>query len=87
MSTAYVAGEPGGLFREDELSVGQSFRNPYERSKFEAEVALRSEGGDQRDDADADRERPDRPEPVLEHPLLQEPRRQVPGERPASDRG
>jgi thioester reductase-like protein len=46
VSTAYVAGEPGGLFREDELAVGQSFRNPYERSKFEAEVALRSEAGD-----------------------------------------
>ena len=46
VSTAYVAGEPGGLFREDELAVGQSFRNPYERSKFEAELALRSEAGD-----------------------------------------
>jgi thioester reductase-like protein len=46
VSTAYVAGEPGGLFREDELAVGQSFRNPYERSKYEAEVALRDEAGD-----------------------------------------
>jgi thioester reductase-like protein len=46
VSTAYVAGEPGGLFREDELAVGQRFRNAYERSKFEAELALRSEGGD-----------------------------------------
>ncbi len=46
VSTAYVAGEPGGLFREDQLAVGQSFRNPYERSKFEAELALRSEGAD-----------------------------------------
>ena len=46
VSTAYVAGEPGGLFREDELAVGQRFRNPYERSKFEAELALRSEGRD-----------------------------------------
>jgi thioester reductase-like protein len=46
VSTAYVAGEPGRLFREDELAVGQSFRNPYERSKFEAEVALREEAGD-----------------------------------------
>jgi thioester reductase-like protein len=46
VSTAYVAGEPGGLFREDELAVGQHFRNPYERSKFEAELALRSEGSD-----------------------------------------
>jgi thioester reductase-like protein len=46
VSTAYVAGEPGRLFREDELAVGQHFRNPYERSKFEAELALRSEGAD-----------------------------------------
>jgi long-chain acyl-CoA synthetase len=46
ISTAYVAGEPGRLFREDELAVGQRFRNPYERSKFEAELALRSRGAD-----------------------------------------
>jgi thioester reductase-like protein len=46
VSTAYVAGEPGGVFREDQLAVGQSFRNAYEQSKFEAEVALRSEAGD-----------------------------------------
>jgi thioester reductase-like protein len=46
VSTAYVAGEPGRLFHEDELAVGQRFRNPYERSKFEAELALRSEGAD-----------------------------------------
>ena len=38
VSTAYVAGEPGGLFHEDDLAVGQSFRNAYERSKFEAEL-------------------------------------------------
>lgn len=44
VSTAYVAGEPGGIFREEDLAVGQRFRNPYERSKFEAEVALRREG-------------------------------------------
>ena len=41
VSTAYVAGEPRGLFREDQLDVGQRFRNPYERSKFEAEQVLR----------------------------------------------
>jgi thioester reductase-like protein len=46
VSTAYVSGEPGGLFREDELAVGQRFRNPYERSKFEAEMALRTEACD-----------------------------------------
>jgi nucleoside-diphosphate-sugar epimerase len=41
VSTAYVAGEPRRLFQEDELDVGQRFRNPYERSKFEAERMLR----------------------------------------------
>jgi long-chain acyl-CoA synthetase len=40
VSTAYVAGEHVGCFSEDELDVGQSFRNPYERSKFEAELLL-----------------------------------------------
>jgi thioester reductase-like protein len=44
VSTAYVAGEPRRLFQEDELDVGQRFRNPYERSKFEAERMLRKEG-------------------------------------------
>ena len=37
ISTAYVAGEHAGRFSEDELDVGQSFRNAYEQSKFEAE--------------------------------------------------
>jgi thioester reductase-like protein len=37
VSTAYVAGDHSGVFSEDDLCVGQSFRNPYERSKFEAE--------------------------------------------------
>lgn len=37
ISTAYVAGDHSGRFSEDELDVGQSFRNAYERSKFEAE--------------------------------------------------
>jgi thioester reductase-like protein len=41
VSTAYVAGEPRTLFREDQLDVGQRFRNPYEQSKFEAELMLR----------------------------------------------
>ena len=44
VSTAYVAGEPRRLFHEDELDVGQRFRNPYERSKFEAERMLRERG-------------------------------------------
>jgi thioester reductase-like protein len=37
ISTAYVAGTHAGEFGEDQLDVGQSFRNPYEHSKFEAE--------------------------------------------------
>lgn len=37
ISTAYVAGDHSGRFDEDDLDVGQSFRNAYERSKFEAE--------------------------------------------------
>jgi long-chain acyl-CoA synthetase len=41
VSTAYVAGAHAGEFDEDSLDVGQSFRNPYERSKFEAERLLR----------------------------------------------
>jgi thioester reductase-like protein len=41
VSTAYVAGTHRGLFSEEELDVGQEFRNPYERSKFEAETLLR----------------------------------------------
>jgi long-chain acyl-CoA synthetase len=41
VSTAYVAGAHTGEFDEDCLDVGQSFRNPYERSKFEAEQMLR----------------------------------------------
>jgi long-chain acyl-CoA synthetase len=37
ISTAYVAGEHEGRFGEDDLDVGQRFRNAYEQSKFEAE--------------------------------------------------
>jgi long-chain acyl-CoA synthetase len=45
ISTAYVAGEYAGRFSEDELDVGQAFRNGYERSKFEAEsLVSRSRG-------------------------------------------
>jgi long-chain acyl-CoA synthetase len=42
VSTAYVAGEHRGCFGEDDLSRGQGFRNPYERSKHEAESLVRS---------------------------------------------
>jgi thioester reductase-like protein len=40
ISTAYVAGEHAGCFSEDDLDVGQRFRNAYEQSKFEAEHLL-----------------------------------------------
>jgi long-chain acyl-CoA synthetase len=42
ISTAYVAGRHGGEFGEDELDMGQRFRNPYEQSKFEAERLVRA---------------------------------------------
>jgi nucleoside-diphosphate-sugar epimerase len=44
VSTAYVAGTHPGLFRESDLDVGQGFRNPYERSKHEAERLVRGSG-------------------------------------------
>ena len=42
VSTAYVAGRRNGTAFEDELAVGQSFRNPYERVRLEAEQTIRS---------------------------------------------
>jgi len=42
ISTAYVAGTHKGEFHEDQLDVGQRFRNPYEQSKFEAEKVVRA---------------------------------------------
>jgi long-chain acyl-CoA synthetase len=42
VGTAYVAGERSGLVREDELAVGQSYRNTYEQTKAEAEALVRS---------------------------------------------
>ena len=47
MSTCYVSGRRTGTVREDELDEGQSFHNPYERSKMEAEALVRErmEGG------------------------------------------
>jgi nucleoside-diphosphate-sugar epimerase len=44
ISTAYVAGRHRGRFHEHELEVGQDFRNPYERTKFEAEQLVRASG-------------------------------------------
>jgi long-chain acyl-CoA synthetase len=42
VGTAYVAGERTGLVREDELAVGQRYRNTYEQTKAEAEALVRS---------------------------------------------
>jgi long-chain acyl-CoA synthetase len=45
VGTAYVAGERNDLIREDELAVGQGYRNTYEQSKAEAEALVRSRLG------------------------------------------
>jgi long-chain acyl-CoA synthetase len=45
VGTAYVAGEREGLIRENELNVGQHFRNTYEQTKAEAEALVRSRLG------------------------------------------
>ena len=45
VGTAYVAGERTGLVRENELAVGQSYRNTYEQTKAEAEALVRSRLG------------------------------------------
>jgi thioester reductase-like protein len=42
VGTAYVAGERTDLVREDELAVGQGYRNTYEQTKAEAEALVRS---------------------------------------------
>jgi len=46
VSTAYVAGDRTGVVFENELDVGQGFRNTYEQSKFEAERLCRDTGGE-----------------------------------------
>jgi long-chain acyl-CoA synthetase len=45
VSTAYVAGLHRGTYSEDDLDVGQRFRNAYEQSKFEAELVVREHAG------------------------------------------
>jgi thioester reductase-like protein len=42
VGTAYVAGERSDLVRENELAVGQRYRNSYEQTKAEAEALVRS---------------------------------------------
>jgi len=45
VSTAYTAGRRHGVIGEHELEAGQSFRNTYEESKFEAERLVRAHLG------------------------------------------
>jgi nucleoside-diphosphate-sugar epimerase len=40
-STAYVSGDRAGVIAEDELEMGQAFRNAYEETKFRAEQWVR----------------------------------------------
>jgi thioester reductase-like protein len=40
VSTAYVSGTARGVFCESDLDVGQGFKNHYEQTKFEAELAV-----------------------------------------------
>lgn len=47
VGTAYVAGDREGIAYEDELDVGQSFRNTYEQTKMEAEKLVRQRAGEQ----------------------------------------
>lgn len=47
VGTAYVAGDREGIAYEDELDVGQSFRNTYEQTKMEAEKLVRERCKDQ----------------------------------------
>ena len=41
VSTCYVSGSHEGAFGEDQLDEGQAFRNHYEATKWEAEMAVR----------------------------------------------
>lgn len=41
VSTCYVSGSYAGRFGEDDLDVGQQFRNHYESTKYEAEMLVR----------------------------------------------
>lgn len=44
VSTAFVAGRHRGVFREEDVDLGQAFRNTYEQSKLEAERLVRGSG-------------------------------------------
>jgi thioester reductase-like protein len=45
VGTAYVAGERSDLVHEDELAIGQGYRNTYEQTKAEAEALVRTRLG------------------------------------------
>jgi nucleoside-diphosphate-sugar epimerase len=45
-STAYVSGARVGVILEDELAMGQRFHNPYEETKYQAELLVRRAQGD-----------------------------------------
>jgi thioester reductase-like protein len=45
ISTCYISGRHRGVFREDDLDVGQRFNNFYEETKFLAEVEVRERRG------------------------------------------
>jgi thioester reductase-like protein len=40
-STAFVSGDRAGVILEEELATGQRFRNPYEETKYQAEILVR----------------------------------------------
>jgi nucleoside-diphosphate-sugar epimerase len=42
VSTAYVAGTSSGRFAEDQLDIGQAFRNTYEQTKWESEHLVKA---------------------------------------------
>ena len=48
VSTAYVAGQRTGVAMEDEVKVGQKFKNPYEESKCETEILISAATKDKR---------------------------------------
>ena len=40
VSTAYIAGTRTGIVLEDEINLGQGFKNPYEDSKCQSEIII-----------------------------------------------
>ncbi len=46
VSTCYVSGRYAGIFREEDLEKGQAFNNPYEETKYLAELSVRAAMGE-----------------------------------------